>query len=579
MKKILALVLALVMVLSLAACGGTKTESPKTEEPKTEAPKTEAPKTDAPKTEPAVEVTPPPVVVDDTVKMETVNGVFGDYLVYTTPHKQDLGPVEPGVLWIGQENPVEAGNPFANGASPFYDLVYDKLLEYDLDTGELKGVVFKEWEMAPDNSYMTFTMHDNIYFHDGTHATAEDVMYTLERAIDPTISQQADRNVFGNIDFDKSEITDTYSGKIVLKVPTVTFTPGLTKAWLLCKSYIEKMGEDNAWWSNCVGSGPYKVDDIIAGDRFIVSKFDNYWKGGEKNSFDKIIIRAYSELATMYMDYETHNLDMIIGLSSSDMERIVNGEIDNTVLGIYSLLNTYSIVFNEEEGNPALKDENVRKAIALAIDPETVEAFSWEYLGAPATSVVPSGLPDSVPMAYEQNIEEAKAALAAAGYKPGELTIKIGTHSGQTVLRASESVQAMLEEVGFKTEMIIAERTAHITNMRNGGPDTYDLGITMQAFETLESANLLGTISHANGSASFSAASDEVVDDLVQQAKAATSVENKQAIMKELQEYIRDHYWYVPLVEATYAIVYRDYVDGIRVLIPRMADLRMAEFK
>lgn len=575
MKKILALVLALVMVLSLAACGGTKTETPKTEAPKTEAPKTEAPKSD----KPAVEVTPPPVEVSQEVEVETVHGPFGDYLKYTTPHTEELGPVEPGVLWVGQEQNVEAGNPFANGATPFIDLVYDKLLEYDLDTGELKGVVFKDWEMAPDNSYMTFTMHDNIIFHDGTHATAEDVFYTLERAIDPSISQQADKNVFGNIDFDKSEITDTYSGKIVLKVPTVTFTPGLTKAWLLCKDYITKVGEDNAWWSNCVGSGPYKCDEIVAGDRYVVSKFDQYWKDGEKNAFDKIIIRSYSEQATMYMDYETHNLDMIIGPSSSDMERVANGDINNSVLAIYSLLNTYSIVVNEEMGNPALKDENVRKALALAIDPETVEAFSWEFLGAPATSVVPSGLPDSVPMAYEQNIEEAKAALAAAGYKPGELTIKIGTHSGAQVLHASESVQSMLEEVGFKTEMIIADRTAHILNMRNAGPDTYDVGITMQAFETLESANLLGTISHANGSVSFTAASDDKVDDLVMQAKAATSVEAKQELMKELQNYLSDHYWIIPLVEATYALVYRDYVDGIRVLIPRMCDFRMTEFK
>ena len=51
MKKILCIALALLMVLSLAACGGSKTEAPKTEEPKTEAPKAEEPKTDAPKAE------------------------------------------------------------------------------------------------------------------------------------------------------------------------------------------------------------------------------------------------------------------------------------------------------------------------------------------------------------------------------------------------------------------------------------------------------------------------------------------------------------------------------------------------
>ena len=51
MKKILCLVLALCMVLALAACGGSKTETPKTDAPKTEAPKSETPKADAPKTD------------------------------------------------------------------------------------------------------------------------------------------------------------------------------------------------------------------------------------------------------------------------------------------------------------------------------------------------------------------------------------------------------------------------------------------------------------------------------------------------------------------------------------------------
>ena len=139
-------------------------------------------------------------------------------------------------------------------------------------------------------------------------------------------------------------------------------------------------------------------------------------------------------------------------------------------------------------------------------------------------------------------------------------------------------MQEMLTEVGFNVEMCVVERTVNIVNMRNAGPNTYDLAITMQAFETLEAANMLGTISHANGSVSFTAASDEKVDEIVMKAKAATTVADKQELMKELQQYLHDHYWIVPLVEPRHALIYRDYLTGIRLLIPRMAEYSWAEF-
>ena len=570
MKKALALILALALVFAFAACGKTAEES------KPGTPANETPKTDTPKTEkPAGTSADVEIEASEEVTKEIVKGTFNDFVRYTTPHTEDIKPVDPTgkTLWIGQAQIIEGGNPHKSGASCFYDLVFDKLMEYDMDTAELKGVVFKTWEMSEDNSTLTFTMPENIYFHDGTNATAEDVFYTLERCTDPALSQQADKNVFGNVDFEKSEITGTYSGKIVLKTPTVTFVPGLTKCWLLCKSYIEKVGEDNAWWSNTVGSGPYKVDAIIESDRYELSRVDNYWTDEELPPWEHITIRGYTEQATMYMDYETHNLDMIVGPSSSDVELIANGGVPNTVCDVYSLLNTYCLVFNEEAGNPALYDENVRKAICYAIDAETVEAFSWEYLGSKAESLIPSALPDSVSMAYEQDIEAAKKALADAGYKPGELHLIMGTQNGAAQLRASETMQEMLNEVGFDIEMITVEPAVNIMNMRNAGSDTYDMSITMQSFETLESANLLGAISHACGSVSFTGASDDGVDELALKARASTSVEEKQEIMREMENYLHDHYWVVPLVEAKSVIVYRDYLDGIRVLIPRMADL------
>lgn len=563
MKKTLTLVLALALALSFAACGQNANPGAETSTP---------PKTDAPKPMEPVPTEEPIVPADESgVKFEMAKDAFGEFARYTTPHTEDLGVVDPTTLWIGQSNIIQSGNPHSGSNSPVYDLVFDRMIEYDLDTGKLTGGVFKDWKFADDCGSLTFTMYDNITFHDGSKATAEDVFYTLQRCANPSLSSLADQAVYTNIDFDKSEITDEFSGKIVLKTPSVTFLTGLTKCYLLSKNYIEAQGEDNAWWANTVGTGAYKVVDIIQFDRYTLQRNDDYW-AGVKVPFENVVIRFYAELATMFMDYETHNLDMVIAPSSSDLERIIAGEVANTVAELRSTLSTYSIIFNEEKGNPALNDINVRKAIALALDAETIDALAYQRLASMGSSVIPMALADSVPMAYAQDIDAAKKALKEAGFKAGECELTIGTGNRGGHTRAAESMQAMLEEVGFKVNIVVADGSVNIQNLRNVGPDVYDLSITNQSFDTLESANLLGGISHACGSASFTGATDDKVDELALKAQAAKTIEEKEACMRELQEYLHDNYWTIPLAEEKGAIVYRDYLTGIRCLIPTTPD-------
>lgn len=575
MKKVIALLLALLMVVSLAACGG-KTEKAETKTPSASNNNSSSNNSStASKVEHeadgSVDVQ---IEAAEGVTKETLEGPFGEFVRYTTPHTEEMKMREPGTLYIGEGTVVESGNPHKGGANPFYELVFDKLIEYNVDTGKLQGLIFSDYKMADDNMSMSFTMHDNIYFHDGTHATVRDVFYTLERMQDPTISQLADKTVFGNIDIANCETIDDYHGVIKLFKPSVTLESGLTKCFLLCKDYIEKVGEDNAWWDNTVGTGPYKVDSIVQGDRYNISRFDNYWGGNDQAYFDKIVIRYYGEMATLLMDFETGYLDLIQNISATEVQMIADGDVPNTICEIYPMLNVYSIAFNEEMGNPALKDENVRKAICLAVDRATVNDFGWDLLGRPATSTVNSALSDSVPMAYDQDIEAAKAALADAGYKPGELHIVLGTHSAASVSRASEAIQNMLLEVGIDCELVTHDATVYIQNMRNAGQDTYDISLTSTMYETLESTLFLSSVSHSFGSTSYSCVTDEKCDELAQAVMEATSVEQKQERMKAVQEYIHDHYWYLPLVEPTSAVCWRDYLTGVRVMNPRIPDLR-----
>ena len=581
MKKLVPIILVLALVLTLAACGGGKQDqqspaaSPDAgaagESPAAPAASAASPAAPAAPSS-TIDSLPAPAETGG-VTMQTINSATGEVTRYIAEAPTKSVKADPTTLYVGQTVVVENGNPGANGDSPVYDLLFDQFITIDFDTGEYVGKVIKEWDLAEDRLSMTFSIHDNITFHDGSKATMEDVFYSLWRLNEPDLSRQADRNTFGNIDFDKSEIINDYEGKLVFYNATITIISGLTKAWLFSKNHIETLGEDNAWWDNCIGTGMYMVDSVIQGDRYNLVRNDNYW-GPEKGAFEKIVLRYYAEASTLYIDYETGVLDIIINPLATDASRVINGDINNTICDVYPMLTTYSLCFNEEM-NPVLNDINVRKAICLALDPVILNKLSFDFLGMGATSFVPSGMKDAYNNVHVQDLEAAKQALADAGYGPGELTLVFGTNTQNTNYALAEAIQAQLGEAGINIDILAVDPTVHVSNFRNTGSDIYDMSVTMSAFGTLESTIILGNLSRATGSVSFAAISDPQADELAVRAATAMTESEKHDAIVELQKFMIDNYWTVPCVEARAAIIYRDYITGIRVIMPRSANINM----
>ncbi len=589
MKRLLSCILVLVMVFALAGCGKTaQSDTPSqsgANQPGSSQPSSSQPSSGQSGTQaPAATAKPDDTVPEASggVQKQIVDRATGEFVRYITPSDGTAKRIDPDVFYIGVSGAIENGNPVKGSDNPFYDLCYDRLIRVDPDTGEYVGDILKSFEMSADNTVFTFEMNSGIKFHNGKPATVKDIFFTLKRDLDPTLAPQADRNTWGNVDWDKSEIIDDLHGKLVLKTPAITFIPAMIKTWLLSEDYINEVGEDNAFWANCIGTGPYKVKSLDQ-TGVVLTRVDDYWgdKGPDNSFFHKVKevnIKGYSEGSTMYMDFETGHLDMITPVNVQDDERIIGGQIKNTISDIYPQMNTYSLVFNEEMGNPALNDINVRKAIALSVDAASVADMGWSFHGKRAISILPAGLPETVNAGYEQDIEEAKKALKEAGYKPGELTLSIGTQNGKAQSDAAEALQACISECGINIELIIVDATANIMNMRNGGNDTYDMGITMQICNTLESVNILGSISRGCGSASFSCPTDEKFDEICLNARAAKTVEEKRGYMRDMQQYLHDNYWLIPFCEANQCIAYREYVKGLKVYDPGMPDMMTVYF-
>jgi ABC-type transport system substrate-binding protein len=555
-KKLVFTVLALALALSISACGGNPSGL------------------ETPGTPPIGSTSPgaPPPSGAEGVNLESLQGPTGEVLRYTTSGPNRAVKADPTTLYVGQTSvPIQSGNPGSGSDSCFYTCVFDRLIEFDYDTGHYVGHVIKDWKLADDGLSMEISMPDNIVFHNGTKATIDDVLYSLWRLSEVELSTQSDKTVFGNIDFDKCEVSGDYAAKLVFKKPSLGMVAGFTNAFLLSKEYIERVGEDNAWWNACIGTGPYKVESIIQGDRYNLVKSDSYW-GSIKGSFDKIIIRFYAEASTLYMDYETGILDIIVNPLAVDVGRVINGDVNNTVCDIYPMLFLAYIGFNEEM-NPVLKDMNVRKAIILSVDPAVITKMAVDFLGVPATSLMQTGLIGRYDKEIVRDIDGAKAALAEAGYGPGELKLSIGTSTNNVNLAVAEAVQAQLADAGIIVEMITADPAVNLNNLRNAGSDTYDIAQGFFQYITLDPNAILMAVSKSAGSTTFLAVTDDKAEELSMKAMSALSEDEKEAALIELQGHLYDNWWYLPLYEQKVAIIYKDYITGIRAIAPRMLNI------
>ena len=572
MKRFAAIILVFALFLSLAACGTNNSGQQASQDSGAPSSGNAPSNGSAPSSSGVPSAAQQMPAPGKDVTVQTFKTPTGEATRYITAAPIPAVKEDPTTLYVGQTSvPIQSGNPGSGTDSCFYPLVFDKLVEFNYDTGEYIGHVIKDWKIAADGLSMDITMPDSIIFHNGTKATIDDVLYSLWRFSKPDLATMSDKTVFTNIDFDKSAKSGDYAAKLVFKAPSLAMLSGFTNCYLMSKAYIEKVEENNAWWNACIGSGPYKVESIVQGDRYNLVKADSYW-GSLKGSFNKIVIRFYAEASTMYVDYETNKLDIMVNPLAVDVKRVIDGAVNNTICDIYPMTFLAYMAFNEEK-NPVLADMNVRKAIILAVDPAIVTKMGLDFLGTPTISLMQTGLDGRYERPITRDLEGAKAALEAAGYKPGELKIKIGTSTNNVNSAIAEAVQAQLAEAGIVGEIISADPAVNINNLQNNGPDTYDMAQGFIQYGTLEPNAILMVCSKAAGSNSFAAVSDDRMNELSKKCQTALTKEEKAAALIELQTFLYDNWWYLPLFEQKVALVYKDCIKGIRCIAPRSLEI------
>ena len=404
MRKIMALLLALVLILSLAACGGS--EAPAA---------TQAPAANAPAAAPAapaeMPAAPTNLVIPSACCIANLNPL--------------LETMKEGIIML---NPM-----------------YDPLWVKDVDV--IRYYLAESYTVSEDGMEITVKLRDGMKWHDGEAITADDVIFTLDVCSD-TNNGAGGTNI---VIIGDQKVTYEKVDELTVKITTPTASA----------SYAELLGTlilipEHVYGGNAnivgaegnmkgIGSGAYKLKEFVQDQYLVVEKFDDYYLGAP--AIDNITFKIISDVAAQEVALRNGEVNLI--------------ELANSMaVAKYSSDPNYSVVqYPEGRVNflafnkfcDTLKDPEVREAIVCALNQEEIIAGAYgDGMAVPANTILSNAntFYDASVAGYKQDIERAKELVAKHGLDQKPMTLYFNSERAY-MAETAMIIQQQLKNVGI----------------------------------------------------------------------------------------------------------------------------------
>ena len=533
MKKIIALVLAACMALSLCACGSSSAGT------------TTAPAGDSATSAPVAEPT--------------------NVTIQIGPNPETLDPA--------LNSAVDGGNMILT--------LFENLLIVDENLAVAPGQA-ESYTVSEDGLVWTFTMRDGLKWSDGTDLTAKDYEYSFKRVVDPDVAAPYGETVLGMVagydevvatgDIDKLAVEASEDGKtltITLAYPCSYFDKIIAFATLSPVQQATVEANGDAWAVDAatyVCNGPYMITEWVPGERIVCSK-NPYYQGGWDNErivTDTLTFLLLEDSSAAYAAYNSGEALLIKDVPTEEIPSLTKAE-DGGDFYVEPILGTYylSMNLNKEPFN----DVNVRKALNLAIDRDYIANVIMQGTYAPAYNFMGTGIDDAdgagkfmenavaanggeyfISDDYEANLEAAKAALAEAGYPNGEgfPTITYSTNDSGYHVAVAEYLQACYKELGI-TMNIDKVEWASFTPMRRAGD--FEMARNGWVMDYNDASNMLELLYSTNGNNDGKYNNPEF-DAAIDASKVADSAEHF-AALHEAEVILAKDYGIIPVAYYT----------------------------
>ena len=447
---------------------------------------------------------------------------------YNDPHPLPEEPKTVTVKTVGRHGGRfvlgQTGNPrtfnamMANEASSgdITNLTFSSLTGFDNETQEIEPGLAKSWEVAPDGVTWRFHLRKGAKFSDGHPITAQDVLFSFQVALDPTVHPSVQDLLKMGEKFYEVSAPDDYTVVVKTPRPNAVAVSTVSAVRIMPKHILEgpfKAGNFAAAYNvstppdQVVSSGAWRVVQYVPGEKTVLGR-NPYWYEIDQQKqrlpyLDEVIFLSVPDRDAADLKFRAGKLH---GLENVKPENY-RWYTDNQQKGNFTLhdigpdLNTNFFWFNlntvkkaggaKKVGDPVIsavkyewfKHPQFRRAVSMAIDRQAMipsvffgEGHKNWAIATPANKLWHS--PDLV--RYDYNPGEAKKLLAGLGFKDGNgdgvledprgnpISFTLKTNSDNTLRVAlGNFVKDDLAKVGIKVALTPVEFNTLITNIRS----------------------------------------------------------------------------------------------------------------
>ncbi len=449
--------------------------------------------------------------------------------------------------------------------------IFDGLVAFDAHLNVVPALA-QSWSASRDGLVWTFHLRNSVQFHNGREMSAEDVVYSLSRLLDPTMGSRSSLlldKVKGAAEFragttkvlEGIKAIDRYTVEISLSEPFLPFISilGMPHTSIVPRDEVERLGPD--FGTAPVGTGPFRFVAWVRGQEILLETNKHYFGG--RPALDRVRFVIFPG-----------------GIQSDMLKAFEQGELEESPLtpdrrkefleaATYKVIRkpTLSLLllgFNLER--PPFQKREVRQAFNYAIDKIRLNQEVYGGLYVTARGILPPGMPGYSPevQGYDYDPARAKMLLAEAGHEGGKnpTPVTLSTSLKSVEVRAeSQIIQHYLAFLGVQVDLQEFDDWPTFRGALERG--------NIQFFryswyaDYPDPDNFLYPLFHSAGQRNYYRYHNPAVDKLLDDARGETDDLRRVALYRQAEQLILNDAPAMMLLHYTYESVFQPYVEGV----------------
>ncbi len=482
---------------------------------------------------------------------------------------QGQGPVVVRIGWAGSPDSLNTGVAVLSEAYTIFELVYDSMYQLQLD-GTYTLELAESVDVSEDGSVWTFTLWDGITWHDGEPLTASDVAfsYNLYQATEDFAFLPVYTSYFESV-----EAPDDRTVVITLTEPIPNMESQLVFLYVLPEHIWADYADNAAEFQNTamIGSGPFKLVEYAQNEFVHLATNEQHYL--YQPNITDVVFQTFSNQDALVQALRTGQVDMITEMPAAAVVALRDAENVEVVTGPPLAPEVTDIILNVTEpeycpeedgvcsGHLALRDRNVRLAMAHAVDKQQIIDVVLLGLGTPGTTLIPNSLGlwyNSALVDYPYDPAMANQMLDEAGYLDTNgdgireipdggdpLIFRLNWPSDSTVApRMAELLNDMWAAIGIGTELQALDADA----LTAVCCPTFDYDVIIWGWGSDPDPGFLLSVMTTDEiptGSSESGYSNPVYDDLYNQQATELDPEARQAIIWDMQRIVFEDLPYI----------------------------------